>query len=187
MLPSLPRPHTTTSAAKAMANAIALDAAITAHPGHFDQALAVWEPRQLALGRASKLTDKCSATARNSSNPTHESDPYPRSPELLNPSCQEKWMQRGENRLNLRRIAFSVNSRNQRSTRLVQEALVGARATRTPGPSHVRFVASSAPWGESWVGWARGMDSSDFIRQRCSGASAAGESPLKPLTETRPF
>ena len=46
------RPHAAAGTAKAAADGWALAAQITAHPGDLDAALAAWERRQLALGRA---------------------------------------------------------------------------------------------------------------------------------------
>jgi 2-polyprenyl-6-methoxyphenol hydroxylase-like FAD-dependent oxidoreductase len=46
----IPRPHTAGSTSKAAANAITLGAAVAAHPGDLDRALAQWEPDQLAFG-----------------------------------------------------------------------------------------------------------------------------------------
>ena len=47
----IPRPHTAASTSKAAANALALARALDASPDDLDQALARWEPQQLALGR----------------------------------------------------------------------------------------------------------------------------------------
>jgi 2,6-dihydroxypyridine 3-monooxygenase len=46
------RPHAAAGTAKAAADGWELAAQITAHPGDLDAALAAWERRQLALGRA---------------------------------------------------------------------------------------------------------------------------------------
>lgn len=47
----IPRPHTAASTAKAAANAIALTDALVAHNQDVTQALAAWEPMQLAYGK----------------------------------------------------------------------------------------------------------------------------------------
>lgn len=47
----IPRPHTAASTSKAAADALALGQAVTEHPDDLDNALAAWEPGQLALGR----------------------------------------------------------------------------------------------------------------------------------------
>jgi 2,6-dihydroxypyridine 3-monooxygenase len=46
------RPHAAAGTAKAAADGWELAAQVAAHPGDLDAALAAWEQRQLALGRA---------------------------------------------------------------------------------------------------------------------------------------